>query len=233
MTRSRCAEWQGRIGLREEAAYGAQSGPIAAELAMRFEQAGDVEQSLRYLQLAGAGALARHAYLESIELLRHALGLVPWLPAERQPRQELDLLLPLGAALMAAQGYASHDVEATYQRALELCRVSARPGDLERVLRGLWNVAFLRSDLERAGAAAEELRVQAVASENPVLLFDAFAKLGQTGLHRGELVSARADLEQALSLSSGASDPTRVRDAPRVAAYLAWVLWHTGHATQA
>ncbi len=225
---TRRTEWQGRIGLREEQAYGGSCTPIAAELAMRFEQSGDIERALRYLQVAGAGALARHAYLESIALLRHALGLVPRLAADRRDRQELDLLLPLGAALMAAQGYASGDVEANYQRALVLCRRRARPGDLERVLRGLWNVVFLRSDLEAALVAAEELRGQAEAARSPAMLFDAFAKLGQTGLHRGDLVAARGHLEQALALADGATEPICVRDAPRVAVYLAWVLWHTG-----
>ncbi|MEO8524132.1 MAG: AAA family ATPase [Caldimonas sp.] len=233
VTRSRLAEWQARIGLCEEAAYGAQAGPIAAELAMRFEQAGDIERSLRYLMMAASGALARHAYLESIELLRHALDLLPRLPAGQRPRHELDLLLPLGAALMAAQGYASSDVDATYQRALALCRVCAGPGDLERVLRGLWNVVFLRSDLERASVAAEELRVLAVGSGNPGRLFDAHAKLGQTRLHQGNFAGARAHLEHALSLAEGTDDPTRVRDSPRAAVYLAWTLWHIGLPGQA
>jgi len=225
--RSRRIEWQARIARRQQAAWGANCAPIAAELAMRFEQAGAIEPSVTYLRMAGAAALGRHAYVESIGVLRHALGLLPRLPAELRPRQELELLLPLGAALMAAQGYASGDVEANYRRALALCRSCARPGDRERVLRGLWNVAFLRSDLEQALQSAEELRLLAVES-GPVMLFDAHAKLGQTHLHRGDFAAARAHLEQALSLAEGAQDSTRVRDAPRVLIYLAWTLWHVG-----
>ena len=226
--RSRRTEWQARIARRQQAAWGAHCAPVAAELAMRFEQAGEIALSVRYLLMAGASALARHAYVESIGLLRHALGLLSRLPAELRPRQELELLLPLGAALMAAQGYASGDVEANYQRALVLCRTCALPGDIERVLRGLWNVVFLRSDLEQAAQAAEELRLLAVESGNPVLLFDAHAKLGQTHLHRGEFAAARDHLEQAFALANGAEDSTRLRDAPRVLIYLAWVLWHVG-----
>ena len=233
ISRSRRSEWQGRIARRQEAAWIPHCAPVAAELAMRFEQAGDIAPSVRYLLMAGAGALARHAYVESIGLLRHALGLLPRLPAELRPRQELELLLPLGAALMAAQGYASGDVEANYQRALVLCRTCARPGDPARVLRGLWNVVFLRSDLEQAAQAAEELRMLAVESGNPVMLFDAHAKLGQTHLHRGDFIAARAQLEQALALADGAEDSTRLRDAPRVLIYLAWVLWHVGETKEA
>jgi len=231
--RSRRAEWQGRIAQRQQAAWGVNGLPIAGELAMRFEQAGEIALSVRYLLMAGAGALAGHAYLESIGLLRHAIDLLPRLPPELQPRQELELLLPLGAALMAAQGYASGDVEATYQRALALFGTCARPGERARVLRGLWNVVFLRSDLERALEAAEELHLLAVESDNPVMLFDAQAKLGQTKLHRGEFSAARDHLQQALAQAEGVEDSMRLRDTPRVLIYLAWVLWHVGETKEA
>jgi predicted ATPase len=122
---SRRADWQRRIGHRLEQAYGTQCGTVASELAMRFEIAGDHERSLRYLQLAGTGALSRGAYPECIELLRHALTLVHTRPTEMRARQELELLLPLGAALMAQQGYAAEEVEVTYRRAFQLCALCA------------------------------------------------------------------------------------------------------------
>lgn len=233
ISQGRRAEWQARIGGRQEQAYGAHCAPIAAELAMRFEVAHDTERSLHYLQMAGAGALTRCAYHEGIELLRHALELVPQLSSERQPRQELELRLPLGAALMAAQGYASDEVEDNYVRALALCRQCARDGELERVLRGLWNVALGRAELDRARSTADELIVHAAANGNASQTFDAFAKLGQTCMHRGEFAAARRHLEYALSLPVSADDPTRQRELPRVVAYLAWVLWFTGHPAQA
>ena len=229
----RRAEGHRRVGLRQEQAYADQCGSIATELAMRFEAARDVSRSLRYLRMAGAAALTRCAYPECIGSLRHALILLPALPAAAQPRQELELLLPLGAALMAAQGYASDDVEATYERALLLCATCAQPGDLERVTRGLWNVAFLRSDLARARTLAEQLLQLALASHDASLVFDAHTKLGQTCLHMADLTGAREHLEQALALPADPEDATRSRGLPRVAVYLAWVLWYEGHPAQA
>ena len=229
---SRRADWQRRIGLAQEAAYGTQCAPIAAELAMRFEAAGDAGRSVRYLQMAGAAALSRCAYEECIGLLRRALALVPQLPAEERALREIDLLLPLGAALMAARGYASVDVEATYERAQVLCRRGGRPGDLERVLRGLWNVAFLRADLSRARELAEQLLARAAAAGDASLATDAHAKLGQTCIHQGDLAPARQHLEEALATMDQA-DPVRVREAPRVAIYLSWALWYGGHPGQA
>jgi predicted ATPase len=127
---ARRAEWQRRIAEREEEAYGTQRAMIAAELAMRFEVARDFDRAVRYLELAGAGALSRCAYKECADLLRRALSLIERLPADTQARRRLGVLLPLGAALMAIQGYASDEVESTYRRgpgALPRCR-KAGPG---------------------------------------------------------------------------------------------------------
>ncbi len=224
----RRAEWQRRIAEREEQAWGAHSDAIAAELAMRFEAARELPRAVHYLRRAGAMALSRHAYREGVELLMHAARLVERLPEPGRARQELDLLLPLGAAQMALQGYAATEVEATYRRALELCRGCARPGETERTLRGLWNVALVRARLDEAQLAADELVLQAAAAGDRSASFDAFAKLGQTAMHRGDLRSARAHLEHALALPLPAEDGTRQREAPRVLAYLAWVLWYAG-----
>ena len=229
----RRAEWQRRIGLRQEQAHGADCAPVAAELAMRFLAAREPVRSLRYLQIAGVAALSRCAYPEGIALLRRGLALVAALPPDERERQELDLLLPLGAALMATQGYASDDVDATYQRALLLCRSGAAPGDFERVLRGLWNVAFLRADLTRATDTAHSLLLQSDERRDADLAFDAHTKLGQTRLHVGDLAAARVHLERALATAPGVASADRRRGLPRVAAYLAWALWHLGHPDQA
>ncbi len=230
---SRRAEWQQRIGLRQELAHGDQCGPIAAELAMRFEAARDPERTFRYLLMAGAGALAQCAYQECIDHLRGALARVSGLPVGLRPRLELDALLPLGAALMMVQGYASSEVETTYQRALELCRLCGQPGDLERVQRGLWNVRFSRADLEGARAAAEELLSHVSERGDAGPVFDALAKLGHTCLHSGDFADAREHLERALALPDVASTAVYQRELPRLLAYLSWVLWYLGLADQA
>ena len=225
---NRRADWQRRIGLAQELAYGAQCADIAAELAMRFAAAGDTARSFEYSRLAGAGALARCAYGEGIEHMRRALALVERLPAAKRAQDELAVLLPLGAALMMAQGYASAEVEATYERALVLGRECGRAGDIERAQRGLWNVWFSRADLGRAHAAAEDLlaRARARAQADDGLVFDALAKLGHTELHDGEFAAARAHMESALAMTD--AGPAYRREAPRLLAYLSWVLWYLG-----
>jgi predicted ATPase len=230
---SRRADWNRRVGLRLEQAWAGQTAGIATELAMRFEAAHDLKRCLRYLQQAGSQALARCAYPESVELLHHALSLLPELPAADRPGHELELLLPLGAALMAALGYAAQEVATTYQRALALCEQLGRPGERARVLRGLWNVAFLRADLDHALQLADTLRTQAAATGDGRMAADAHAKLGQTCIHRGDLADAQAHLEAALAAATGSDDGTALREAPRVAIYLSWVYWYQGQPAQA
>ncbi len=233
---SRRADWQRRIGLRQEQAFGDQCSLIATELAMRFEVAQDIERSIRYLQMAATSALARWAYQEGVDSLSHALSLLPQLPAhchDGRDRLELDLLLSLGVAQMATRGYAADDVAATYTRALQLCRACGQPGQLVRALKGLWNVSFIRADLAHAQRLADELMLLAQRSGSQSQVFDAHAKLGQTCMHCGDYRAARSHLEQALALPLPAADALRQREAPRVVAYLALVLCYTGHAAAA
>jgi hypothetical protein len=60
--------------------------------------------------------------VEAVSHLTQGLDLLPSLPdTHERTRQELDLLVALGPALMATRGYAAPEVEHTYTRARELC----------------------------------------------------------------------------------------------------------------
>lgn len=225
---SRRAGLHRRIGERIERGHGDQAATVAVELATHFEKARDLPRAQHYLALAGRGALMRHAYLEGIELMNRALAMIDALPAADRPRRELELLLPLGAALMAAKGYAASEVDACYRRALALCRADAARPELTRVIKGLWNVALVRAELDRAQGLAQELLDHATGGIDAALAFDAHGKLGQTALHKGELVAARRHLETAMDALASAPLRPPPHEAPRVAAYLAWVVWYLG-----
>ena len=225
----RRASWQRRMAQRLAQAHADDPRPVATELALRWEAAHDLPQAVAHLRLAADAALARFAYPEGVRLLQRAVGLLPQLPAVGRAEREIALLLPLGAALIATHGYAADAVQAVYQRALHLARQQGQAGDLERAMRGLWNVALVRADLGQAAALAQELKSRAPAGQTEAH-FDAEAKLGQTCMHRGQFAAARTHLEQALQqVPAGAA----AREAPRVAGYLSWVLWHTGRPDQA
>src|SRR5262249_45979277 len=87
-------------------------------LAQHFAQAGLVERAIAYYGRAGQRAVARSAMAEAIRQLKKALELLTRLPdGVARQRQELELQIALGRALIAAQGYAAPAAGETYARA--------------------------------------------------------------------------------------------------------------------
>lgn len=80
----------GRIAERGEAVYGDMVGVIAAELAVHFEAARDLERAVKYLELAVENAESRSANHEALSLARHGLDLLSTIPAsaEREINKE-------------------------------------------------------------------------------------------------------------------------------------------------
>src|SRR5262245_9392135 len=89
-----------RIGVREEAGYGAQASERAAGLAEHFARGGNVRRAMHYLRQAGDNALARSAYPEAIAYYEQALAAVKQLPDSRDTREQaIDLRLALRTVL--------------------------------------------------------------------------------------------------------------------------------------
>jgi hypothetical protein len=96
-----CTRLHQRIGQALEAAYGARQMDMAPQLAIHFE---------------------RFASREAIGYLEAALVLVALLPdGDERRKREIELRLPLGAALSDVHGFASEHVFENYERASELC----------------------------------------------------------------------------------------------------------------
>jgi predicted ATPase len=71
---------------------------LAAELALHFEGGREYDQAISYLILAAENAARRFAYRDSIELLRHALGLVAKLSSSLGDELETRILEFIGDA---------------------------------------------------------------------------------------------------------------------------------------
>src|SRR5262249_41416759 len=130
------------------AGYGEHNPAVATELALLFEAARDLPRAADYFLQAAGHAVRRSANQAAIALARRGLAPLQALPAAPdRARQELTLLLALGVALVATQGFASPEVEQTYRRAQALCQRSADVSALFPVLYGLWNVYLVRCQL--------------------------------------------------------------------------------------
>ncbi len=189
-----------RIGAREEAGYGTQANEHAAELAMHFVRGQDVPRAVLYLRQAAVTALRRFAYREALGHLTQGLELLhagPDSPA--RARQELDYLLTLGPVLIATQGQAAAEVEATYARAHALCQQVGEPTQLLSVLRGLRQVAIGRAAVQRARELGEELLQLVQQLDEPALLVEGHWAVGSTLFYLGELTAALAHLERGIA----------------------------------
>ena len=71
---------------------------MAAEIALHFEKGLAYDNAIGYLILAAENAAVRFAYRDSIQLLRHALTLVPRVALERRADLETQLLERIGDA---------------------------------------------------------------------------------------------------------------------------------------
>ena len=230
----RCASLHRRIGERLEIAYGSHTSELAAELAVHFERGRDYQRAVQYLEYAGKNALARSAYVEATDLLTRGLEVLQVLPETlERARRELSIQLPLGAALMTTRGYGAAEVERAYTRALTLCQRGNGTPELFRTLKGLWNAYFARGNLRGARALAKELLTHAQQRSNTPLLFSAYAELGETFFHLGELPLAVPYLQQAVTTDDNGISSSRTRQDPRIASYASWALWISGYPDQA
>src|SRR5262249_49112642 len=110
-------------GERLEALHGRETAAAAAEIAGHFEKAREADRAIDYLLLAAGNAARRFAVRDSLEVLQHAMALVPDLPPPRRPAIEVRILerigdahYALGAMVESALAYESE------------CAVAARAG---------------------------------------------------------------------------------------------------------
>lgn len=201
VTAARRVHLHRRIGERLEAGYGARARDMAAELAMHFEQGREAPRALVYLRQAADKAQQRYAHAETIHYLRRALVMLETLPdTTERATHELAVHAALGPALMALKGYAAPEVVQAYSRAFALC---SQVGDTRQrfdVLLGLCTFYQEKAELQTAQTLAEQLVSLAQRLHDPVCLLWAHSALGYTLYYQGELVQARAHMEESLEL---------------------------------
>jgi len=73
----------------------------APQLAMHFEKAHEYERAVQYLMPTAVSAARRFAVRDSLDVLQHAMRLVPRLPIDRRTRLEIEILERIGDAQYA------------------------------------------------------------------------------------------------------------------------------------
>src|SRR5262249_8181060 len=140
-------------------------------------------------------------HVEAISHLRTGLALLQTLPeTPERTRREVDMLIALGASLLAVKGYAASEVGETYTRARLLCEHLEDSSQLFPVLRGLWNHYYVRVELQTAQALGERLLTLAKQVQDSAMLLAAYRALGSTLFHLGAVAAAHRHFAQSMGL---------------------------------
>jgi DNA-binding winged helix-turn-helix (wHTH) protein/predicted ATPase len=227
------------IGERMERGYSKRTQEAAAELAYHFEQARDFLRAARYLGEAADHALRLGSASEAVGITEKAIALLSALPENLEcKRQELGLLICLGAALTAVKGYGAAEVEQAYIRLRELCREMGDPPELFPALRGLAAFYVGRAKYEAARELGEQLLALAGETGEDAHYLEAHLSLGATFYFVGDFASALAHLEQVIARYDPARHHTHAAlygQDPSVLAlgFKAVILWFLGYPSQA
>ncbi|WP_158219737.1 AAA family ATPase [Ideonella sp. A 288] len=149
----------------------------------------------RSLLRAAQGTNAAAAYVEAIAHARAGLDALDQAKVvDKATRREL--LIQLGVALTARDGYAGDEVERTYRQAREAC--ASEPDDVEiyPVLRGLATFYLVKGSLRDAYELASEALPRALRSVRHDHLLDALSLHGYASLYANRLVEADTMLSE-------------------------------------
>ena len=210
----------------------------SGQIASHFEQAGMAEEAIDYYQRAAAYARQRYADKETADLLRRALGLCrSFSESDRRLKQELDLLVTLGAALVTTEGYSAAEVGRTYERALDISR-RLRDRNIFVTLSGAWVFHVVRGDLEQARRFSLEFLQLAQREPTPGLMLAANFILGSSLFHLGQLEASLDHMNAALAAESGPAESVLALFAGHdigvfCRSYLAHLAWHCQNADRA
>lgn len=212
----------------------------AVQLAHHFQKADLPAKTLPYLLLAGKRALQLSAYENAIVHFEQGLVLLPLIPlSTERDRQELDLLVALGNALIFARGTALTAVGDTFRRVLALAERRADQAQQALALFNLWRHYSDRADYRQCNDIADQLQRLATQSVNPAVHLTADHALWTMSLYAGDFMRARHHAEQgiawyrpelhhALTAAHAGHDPGMC-----CRLFAAYALWYLGYPDQA
>jgi DNA-binding SARP family transcriptional activator/predicted ATPase len=229
-----------QVGTSLEELYGMEEylEPNAVQLARHFEQARITAKAIHYFHMAGERAIVLSAYPDGIEHLNRALALLEDLPNNHERAQlELTLQLSLGKAFTG--DIPSINREKALDRARELSRQTGKVSELCLALGQTAVSTYVEAGHKKARQLARESSELAQKSGDVHLILLSHWILGFILFSRGEYLSAKEQLEQAIALY----DPEKHHQLflhlqgtdPGVSAmaYQACVLWALGFPEQA
>ena len=201
------------------------------EAARHYEEAGAHQDAISCLIRAGRKAYLRSGNAEAIDYLQRGLALLPKLEQEGPGEAlELKLQLTLGPAIVAKFGYGSTAAAEVYERASRLGNRTGNTRERFRAFIGLWNLHWVRGELDAAQQDAQRLMELAHNEADPKLVLRAHAAMGEVLFHCGELAAADSHLRRGIDLAQEISEESVSSRISEVAclSYAAWTRAHLG-----
>jgi predicted ATPase len=208
-------------------------------LANHLTEACQLEQAIPYWQRAGHRALERSANKEAIQHFSSGLQLLSRLPKNPENlQQELVLRIALGTASVATKGFASPEVEKTYERARQICQQAGEAPQLFPVLWGLWLFYTARAQHLTARELAEHCLRLAQKAGDTGLLVEAHHVAGVGLIAVGDFAQALEQLQQAITIYNpqhhGSHAYAYGHDPAAVGTiHESWALWLLGYPQRA
>jgi predicted ATPase len=230
--------WHLRIARALKVIHATDLGPVSAQLAAHYEQAGEADRAIPFYQHAAEVSQGVYAHKEAIGLLRHGLRLLHNVP-DKAVREEsrLDLLRLLSLSLVATHGYGAPEVLDALTEAQGLHqRLSKAPDPL--LLRALAIAGLNFRNFQQGLGFGDQLLQLADQQSDPILLVEGHYVLGVTLSWAGSFTRSRIHLEQALAHydpKHSLTHITRYSQDPSVVCQcrLAFDLWCLGYTEQA
>ncbi len=195
---SKRKELHGRIAATIESRFPDTVEANPQILAHHFSEAGEIPAAIHYCLKAAERASARSADVEASNYLQAGLDAIRILPETSERKTlELQLRIPLGAALIAVKGAGSAEVERTYARALELCEELPESELHFAALWGWWRISM---DFQTGRERADRLLELAESLGNPDLRLQAHHCLWATAFNQGDQIATIQHIEEGLKL---------------------------------
>jgi DNA-binding SARP family transcriptional activator/RecA/RadA recombinase len=218
LSRARRARLHARVAEALVGRHGPDHPEHALELAHHQWAAVPVtgaDAALPNVLAAADHAMARLAYEQAEQQLRRALELLGSLPPSvERTRRELGIQVRLGNLLDELGSPGAPEAAAVFARAGELAAEAADDPAALPALAGLHGVYSARAEHHRARELAERVLDGAQRSDDPQALLAGHFFVGQTSFLQGELVAARAHLEEALRLAAAMPEAARLPGIP-------------------
>ena len=198
---TRRAVLSGRVAKAMVARYGDQVSAVAARVAVLFEAARDFSSAAQYFYVAAARSCGLFAFREALSLADRGLNALTSLPdSPARKQQELVLQMIRGIALRSTTGWATREIEQTFNRARQLANELDNPPELIPVQWATTLFQLIRGDLVECRTNADELMRQAERSGNETYIMAAHHVAGVVREFTGEMVESSRLLERCREL---------------------------------